>query len=112
MAVRPWSVPYAESIQVRSSQRLSNYQSLAVSRNREVRVVFMSQIVQPLKTPITFFSVEMDGTKRDTEKKPPWRVRASFDVTRPTRKTARPRGPPAVQAPETCQNSKPSLHLW
>ena len=45
-------------------------------------------------------------------KKPPWRVRASFDVTRPTRLTARPRGPNAVKAPVTRQNSGPTLHPW
>ena len=68
MAVRPWSVPYrTQWIQGRSPKKLSSYQSLAVHRNSGLRAVcgvcFVSQVVQPLTTPVTFFSVEIDGAK-------------------------------------------------
>ena len=44
--------------------------------------VFVSQVVQPPTTPVTFFSVEIDDTKEPQGMMPPWRRRASFDVTR------------------------------
>ena len=74
-------------------------------------VVFMSQVVQPLTTPVTFFSVEINGAKRATEKMPPWLRRAPFDVTHPATESERPRGPLAVRTHEMSQNFVPSFRL-
>ena len=62
-------------------------------------VVFVSQVVQPLTTPATFFSVEIDGTKRHG-------ADASVAQARTLRRHASSKRSGSLQRPKVAQNSK------
>ena len=95
----------------RSSRPVINLLQCIEAREFMQNVVLVSQVVQPLTTPVTLFAVENNGAK-EPRRRSLCGGRAPFDVTHPTRESEQPVVPPAVQAPETCQSSVLSFHLW
>ena len=85
MAVLPWSqsrnIKKSRHIQCRGRPFVSLLQSVQTGKVVQ-NVVFVSQVVQPLTAPITFFTIQGLSCKRATDQTVSWVGRAPCCVTR------------------------------